>query len=137
MSSFFVGLQPAMVQIIPYMGLNFAIYDALTRNDRSIGLSGYAGSISGATSKMLVYPMDTIKKRLQYQSVFGSSSTAESSYKGMVDCFTTMWRNEGVSSLYRGLVPSVLKTSIGSGLSFTFFRMTKNILEEVHDSYHA
>ncbi|KAL3926135.1 MAG: hypothetical protein SGARI_005699, partial [Bacillariaceae sp.] len=53
MSSFFVGLQPAMVQIIPYMGLNFAIYDALTRNDRSIGLSGYAGSISGATSKML------------------------------------------------------------------------------------
>jgi Mitochondrial carrier protein len=44
-----------------------------------------------------------------------------------------MIRTEGVSSLYRGLVPSVLKTTIGSGLSFTFFRMTKNVLEEVHD----
>ena len=136
-SSFFVGVQPAMVQIIPYMGLNFTIYDALTKNDRSIGVSGYAGSISGATSKMLVYPMDTIKKRLQYQSVFGSTADSSARYSGMVDCFTTMLRKEGISSFYRGLVPSVLKTSIGSGLSFTFFRMTKNILEEVHDAYYS
>lgn len=133
--AFFVGLKPAIVQIVPYMGLNFAIYDSLTQGDRRIGLSGYAGSISGAVSKIVVYPCDTIKKRIQYQSVFGASTstTANYYYKGMWDCFVTMIRTEGISSLYRGLVPSVLKTAIGSGLSFTFFRMTKNGLEELHD----
>jgi solute carrier family 25 thiamine pyrophosphate transporter 19 len=137
-SAFFVGVRPAMVQIVPYMGLNFAIYDALTRGDRRIGLSGYAGSISGAISKMVVYPMDTVKKRLQYQSVFGSSPSNGMAgyYSGMWDCLVTMVRTEGFMSLYRGLVPSVLKTTIGSGLSFTFFRMTKNVLEEVHDHYY-
>ncbi|KAL3912534.1 MAG: hypothetical protein SGARI_001107, partial [Bacillariaceae sp.] len=126
-----------MVQIIPYMGINFAIYDALLTdgNNKSVGASGYAGSISGATSKILVYPMDTIKKRLQYQSVFGAPE-GRPYYVGMVDCFATMLKREGLSSLYRGLVPSVLKTTIGSGLSFTFFRMTKNVLEEVHDTYY-
>jgi solute carrier family 25 (mitochondrial thiamine pyrophosphate transporter), member 19 len=148
-SAFFVGVRPAVVQIIPYMGLNFAIYDALTQDDRRIGLSGYAGSVSGAVSKMIVYPCDTIKKRIQYQSVFGPSSemvTAAAAaagvgkyshnyyyYTGMWDCLVTMIRTEGITSLYRGLVPSVLKTTIGSGLSFTFFRMTKNALEEIHD----
>ncbi|KAG7343863.1 mitochondrial carrier protein [Nitzschia inconspicua] len=134
LAAFFVGVRPAVVQIIPYMGLNFAIYDSLTQGDRRIGLSGYAGSISGAVSKMIVYPCDTIKKRIQYQSVFGNSSVVgEHYYKGMWDCLITMIRTEGISSLYRGLVPSVLKTTIGSGLSFTFFRMTKNGLEELHD----
>jgi solute carrier family 25 (mitochondrial thiamine pyrophosphate transporter), member 19 len=133
-TAFFAGIRPAVVQIIPYMGLNFAIYDSLTRGDRRIGLSGYAGSISGAVSKIVVYPMDTVKKRMQVQSVFGVGG-GRHYYAGMWDCFSTMIRHEGVASLYRGLLPSVLKTSIGSGLSFSLFRMSKNVLEEIHNHF--
>jgi solute carrier family 25 thiamine pyrophosphate transporter 19 len=150
--AFFAGVNPAIVQIIPYMGFNFAIYDYLTQGEKGIGLSGYAGSISGAVSKMIVYPMDTVKKRIQVQSVFGTVASTTTSpptttipttgtvttrrYTGAIDCFVTMIRQEGIMSLYRGLLPSVLKTTIGSGLSFAFFRMTKNLLEDVHDQYH-
>mmetsp|Transcript_44103 Transcript_44103/g.47760 ORF Transcript_44103/g.47760 Transcript_44103/m.47760 type:complete len:396 (+) Transcript_44103:56-1243(+) len=137
---FYAGAAPAVVQTVPYMGLNFAIYDFLItqgKNDRSksIGLSGYAGSISGATSKIIVYPLDTVKKRIQIQSVFGSTSTTSVfyNYSGMWDCLTTMIRTEGIQGLYRGLFPSVLKSTLGSGLSFTFFRTTKNLLENIHD----
>jgi len=137
---FYAGAAPAVVQTIPYMGLNFAIYDFLItqgENDRSksIGLSGYAGSISGATSKIIVYPLDTVKKRIQIQSVFGSASTTTVlyNYSGMWDCLATMIRTEGIQGLYRGLFPSVLKSTLGSGLSFTFFRTTKNLLENIHD----
>lgn len=133
--AFFAGVRPAVVQIIPYMGLNFAIYDYLTQGDRRIGLSGYAGSISGAVSKIIVYPMDTVKKRMQAQSVFGVGGNDARIYTGMWDCLSTMIRHEGATSLYRGLVPSVLKTAIGSGLSFSLFRMAKNVLEEIHDQY--
>jgi solute carrier family 25 (mitochondrial thiamine pyrophosphate transporter), member 19 len=131
---FFAGIKPAVVQIVPYMGMNFAIYDALTRGDRSVGLSAYAGMISGAVSKLIVYPMDTVKKRLQAQSVFGPQiNSCGRYYTGLWHCLTTMIQKEGVVSLYRGIVPSVMKTTIGSGLSFSFFRMAKNGLEEIHD----
>ena len=62
---FFAGCSPTVLQIIPYMGCSFAIYDALTSGDRGVGLSAYAGSLAGAVSKTLVYPMDTVKKRLR------------------------------------------------------------------------
>mmetsp|Transcript_1242 Transcript_1242/g.2998 ORF Transcript_1242/g.2998 Transcript_1242/m.2998 type:complete len:398 (+) Transcript_1242:235-1428(+) len=138
---FYAGSATAVVQIVPYMGLNFAIYDFLiteredSRSSKSVGLSGYAGSISGAVSKVIVYPMDTIKKRIQIQSVFGASSSTGVSYNGMWDCLVTSIRMEGVFGLYRGLVPSVLKTTLGSGFSFTFYRSTKNLLESIHDQY--
>ena len=134
---FYAGATPALISIVPYMGLNFAIYDFLitqgednTTSKKSIGLSGYAGSISGAVSKIIVYPLDTVKKRIQIQSVYGSSSTY---YNGMWDCLATTIRIEGIQGLYRGLFPSVLKTTLGSGLAFTFFRTTKNLLESIHD----
>ncbi len=138
---FYAGSAPAVVQIVPYMGLNFAIYDFLItqgddhRSSKSVGLSGYAGSISGAVSKIIVYPMDTIKKRIQIQSVFSAPTSTGVIYDGMWDCLTTTIRTEGVFGLYRGLLPSVLKTTLGSGLSFTFFRSTKNLLERLHDHY--
>jgi solute carrier family 25 thiamine pyrophosphate transporter 19 len=68
---FYAGAFPAVIQIIPYMGMNFAIYDLLTSKERSVGLSAYAGSISGAVSKIMVYPMDTVKRRLQAEAFFG------------------------------------------------------------------
>ena len=140
-AGFYAGSAPAVVQIVPYMGLNFAIYDFLitqgedSKSSKSVGLSGYAGSISGAMSKIIVYPMDTIKKRIQFQSVFGAPTCTGVFYDGMWDCLATTIRMEGVLGLYRGLVPSVLKTTLGSGLAFTFFRSTKNLLENIHDDY--
>lgn len=130
--AFYAGYSPALVQIMPYMGLNFCIYEKLTKNDkRSIATSGFAGSISGALSKVVVYPIDTIKKRLQAQAVFGS---AGQDYSGMWDCFNKMLRNEGPTSFYRGLVPSVAKTAIATSLTFSLYRGTKNILEDFHRS---
>ena len=128
---FYAGVNPAVVQIIPYMGLNFGIYDTLTRGDKSVGLSAYAGSIAGAISKLLIYPVDTVKRRLQNQAFF--SGDIASPYKGMVDCVRRIAREEGFAGFYRGVVPSVLKTTIASSLSFSLFRFSKNALERIHD----
>lgn len=132
--AFYAGCFPASIQIIPYMGLNFAIYDYATSGDRAIGISAYAGTISGSVSKIIVYPIDTVKKRIQAQAVFGPVGDI---YFGMVDCFAKIWRNEGYRGFYRGLLPSVLKTGIATGLSFSLYRGTKNFLEELHDDMGA
>jgi solute carrier family 25 thiamine pyrophosphate transporter 19 len=129
--AFYAGGSTAALQIIPYMGLNFAIYDRLTAGDKRVTSSGIAGSISGGISKIIVYPMDTIKKRLQAQAVFGSSGDR---YDGLLDCFTKMLRREGFSAFYRGIVPSVAKTTIATSLTFSLYRGTKNFLENKHDA---
>lgn len=117
--------------------LFLSVYDAIIAGDKRVNASGYAGAISGATSKMLVYPIDTVKRRLQAQAFYDASlsgnRTNKQQYTGMVDCFLRILREESVASLYRGMFPSVLKTTIASSLSFALFRFAKNTLVYAHD----
>ena len=132
---FYAGASPALLQIIPYMGLNFAIYDFLSDHATAAN-SAYAGSISGALSKIAVYPLDTVKRRLQAQAFLtADKASGQTIYAGLCDCFRTIYQQEaGLPAFYRGMVPSVLKTAISSSLSFAFYRWTKNVLEATHDA---
>lgn len=142
----FGGCGPAVLGIIPYMGLNFALYDYLVRKGDKIavGDAGAAGAIAGGTSKLIVYPLDTVKKRLQAQtfnSFWGTSSGGAAvaanhvPYKNMVDCAARILKEEGFTTFYRGLVPTVIKTMGATGLTFSIFTFTKNTLETVHDCF--
>jgi Mitochondrial carrier protein len=137
LAGFYAGVRPAFVQIIPYMGINFALYEALSSSshDTSVGLAAYAGSISGAVSKMIVYPLDTVKRRLQAQTYRNSSAMTIQRYDGMMDCFVRVARQEGITGFYRGIVPSVLKTGLATSMSFAIFRWTTNRLERGHDHF--
>ena len=124
---FFAGSGPAVVQIIPYMGLNFSIYEFIvTQEITTVSTSGLAGAVSGGVSKIVVYPLDTVKKRMQVQAVSGQHQ-----YHNMIDCFIKVARTEGVRVLYNGLVPSVAKNTIATGLSFAFFTLAKNSLSSL------
>jgi len=129
---FYAGAVPAVAQIIPYMGINFALYDYLVRNgnEKNVGSAGVAGFISGGVSKVIAHPLDTVKKRLQAQTY---KATSKVGYQGMIDCIFTVTKEEGVLALYRGLVPTVLKSMVGTSLTFASFTLTKNVLESVHD----
>ena len=74
---FFAGSAPGFLQIVPYMGLNFALHDLfVTKSGGSSDsrVSGIAGMGAGAISKLLVYPLDTVKKRLQAQAFFSNKN---------------------------------------------------------------
>lgn len=129
---FYAGVAPALVQIVPYMGINFALYEALSKEQTSVSLSAYAGSVSGAVSKMIVYPLDTVKRRLQAQAFYASAIH----YNGMLDCFVRVAKEEGFNGFYRGIVPSVLKTGLATSMSFAIYRWSKNLLEASHDRYY-
>lgn len=130
-TGFYAGSGPAVLQIIPYMGLTFALYDYL-QNNQSIISSAYAGSVAGGISKLIVYPLDTGKRRLQGQAFYGTGTDKNiKPYTGLVDCWTRMIREEGgVASLYRGVVPSVLKTTIATSLSFAIYKGVMQVLEK-------
>jgi len=180
---FYAGSTPGLLQIVPYMGINFALHDVLVMLSGSSDsrVSGVAGMAAGVISKLLVYPLDTVKKRLQAQAFWGSSgpgseesavrkstkyTTALSKnpsmysnktrviravnnrevgkrpggpvvYGGMLDCFKQIAKREGMAAFYKGLIPSLLKSSVSTGASFWLFTLTKNILQSIHDSNHS
>mmetsp|Transcript_6548 Transcript_6548/g.12316 ORF Transcript_6548/g.12316 Transcript_6548/m.12316 type:complete len:153 (+) Transcript_6548:220-678(+) len=140
LKTLFAGSGPAVLGIVPYMGLNFALYDYLVRKGDRVNVrdAGAAGAISGGVSKFVVYPLDTIKKRLQaqaFETFWGSGIKRSTSahYKNMVDCGLSIFREEGVGAFYRGLVPTVMKTMMATSLTFAIFQLTKNTLQTMHD----
>ena len=121
---FFAGCGPAVLQIIPYMGLNFSLYEIIVNSEiTTVGVSGMAGAVAGGVSKICVYPLDTAKRRMQIEAVSGRYH-----YRNMIDCLIKIVSNEGVTVLYNGLVPSVCKSILGTSLSFAFFTLAKNSL---------
>lgn len=133
---FYAGVGPAIVLILPYMGLNFWLYEKIVQSSNRPVVSLYAGGIAGALSKCIVYPMDTIKRRLMVQAFYEKAATSRltgAPYSSALDCFQQIVKEEGFLSLYRGVATSVLKTTLSSGLSFGLFRLTKNSLETLYD----
>lgn len=64
------------------------------------GASGGAGCVSAVFSA----PLDIVKTRLMAQAG-GTNTEVKMRYKGVVDCFLRMSREEGVASLYKGFTP--------------------------------
>ncbi|KAJ1723648.1 mitochondrial aspartate-glutamate transporter agc1 [Coemansia erecta] len=61
------------------------------------------GAVAGVTGVSIIFPLDMVKTRLQNQKPVNGRLP----YRGGVDCFQQIVRNEGVRGLYRGLVPNL------------------------------
>ena len=146
---FYAGLPAAVYGVAPYIGLNFAFYDTFKRLTSPISSSlnsetplgfimkrtvdGLAGGLAGGTSKLLIYPMDTIKKRMQLQ-VLQSTVDMRSiealkvpHYTSINDCIRTTLRQEGVKGFFRGIVPTTLKSVVGTAVTFSAYEAAKDI----------
>jgi len=69
---------------------------------RDFGLLGIKnllmGGVAGMFAASVVYPMDMVKTRLQFQK-----STGTPLYNGTLDCFRKILASEGILGFYRGL----------------------------------
>jgi hypothetical protein len=61
-------------------------------------------------ARVLKMPMDVVKTRLMTQSSTGQ-------YKGLFDCLVTVAKDEGLTALFKGVVPRVILSIILSILS--------------------
>lgn len=140
------GVLPQLLSMGPTAALQFASYNLFTENwikwRRERGNAnelGYfnkfiCGALSGAVSKTLIYPLDTVRKRLQVQGFeAGRSSLGETpQYKGMTNCIATIFRQEGMTAFYKGYVPGMGKALLASGLYFSLFEVFKVMVVKQH-----
>ena len=59
------------------------------------------GVVAGIAGTLVVYPIDSVKTRLQNQKTGGRAG--EIMYNGYVDCFKKVRQYEGIRALYNGL----------------------------------
>jgi solute carrier family 25 thiamine pyrophosphate transporter 19 len=132
---FFRGLGAANVQIVPYMGLFFAAYEALRPALADSGLplawmgtaDGAAALLASVLSKTAVYPLDTVRKRLQVQGpsrrLYVHRNIPE--YRsGVLGTVKDILRKEGVRGMYRGLTVGLAKAAPASAVTmWTFERV--------------
>lgn len=121
---FFQGVTAALGQIIPYMGLFFASYEALklplAELDLPVGSGdALAGVLASVASKTAVFPLDTIRKRLQVQGPTRSRYVHRNipTYTGVAQALGLILRRESARGLYRGLPVSLIKAAPASAVT--------------------
>ncbi|CAI7657050.1 unnamed protein product [Penicillium manginii] len=73
-----------------------------------------AGAMAGVVTVYATMPFDSVKTRLQ--AVDGNQR-----YRGSLDCFRSVITQEGISALWRGTTPRLVRLSVSGALSFSIY----------------
>ncbi|KAF2808639.1 mitochondrial carrier [Mytilinidion resinicola] len=139
---FFRGLGAGVSQIVPYMGLFFAGYEALkpVLSKDVVPLPfGSSDAVSGVVASVLaktaVYPLDTTRKRLQVQGPTRSQYVHRNIplYKGVISTVGRIWKNEGRRGMYRGLTVSLMKAAPASAVTMWTYERTMGVLTSMDE----
>ncbi|CAN6600971.1 mitochondrial thiamine pyrophosphate carrier 1 [Trichomonascus vanleenenianus] len=128
---FWRGAAPAVLSIVPYMGVFFVVYEkgrVLLASQATLDLlpapEATSGFVAGVIAKTVVFPLDVIRKRLQVQG------PARSSFAGghiplyptnVVSCARQIVLTEGVRGLYKGFFISLVKNAPASAVTIWTF----------------
>jgi solute carrier family 25 phosphate transporter 23/24/25/41 len=139
--AFYKGWLPSVIGVVPYVGLNFAVYESLKElcmkqqglaheSELSVVTRLGCGALAGSVGQTVAYPLDVVRRRLQVSGWSGSKGgTAQGPvYRGMVDCFVGTVRNEGLSALFKGLAPNYVKVVPSIAIAFVSFEQLKRLL---------
>ena len=122
-SGLYRGFVISCVGIFVYRGLYFGLYDSLRpillKEDASFILSFALGYSVTVVAGLLSYPIDTIRRRMMM------TSGEAVKYKGSVDCFLQILKNEGFMSMMKGAGANILRAVAGAGVLSGFDKIVQ------------
>ncbi|ODQ77531.1 hypothetical protein BABINDRAFT_172841 [Babjeviella inositovora NRRL Y-12698] len=137
------GLVPIVFGYLPTWMIYFTVYEkckpVISRNlDHEFGSYVLSAICAGAASSILTNPIWVVKTRLMLQTGSGSlmnptfdpkikSRASHYYYKGTIDAFRKMYKYEGLTVFYSGLVPSLFGL-MHVGLQFPVYEKLKKFL---------
>merc|ERR1712130_213899 len=120
------GIGVSITGIIPYRGVYFGLFDTLSgynpyqksENNFVRALSKFGcAQFSAIAAGYASYPFDTVRRRLQMQS---EKPESEWVYKGTLDCFGKILKEEGTTALFKGAGANALRT-VGAALVLVLY----------------
>lgn len=143
------GWVPSVIGVIPYVGLNFAVYGTLkdmavkaqgldSARELSVPVALACGGVAGAIGQTVAYPFDVCRRKLQVSGWDGAKALADPAaagaknipvrYTGMMDCFIKVVKYEGVGALFHGLSANYVKVAPSIAIAFVTYEEIKKIL---------
>jgi len=123
------GIVPALI-LTSNGAIQFVIYEELKQRfikpDISILNQGFSihyffmGAFSKAIASTLTYPYQVVKSRIQQRQIGKSLQ-----YRGIIQSFILIIRNEGVIGIYKGLGANLLRVMPHSALTFVVYEFCK------------
>ncbi|KAJ3260842.1 hypothetical protein HK103_007405 [Boothiomyces macroporosus] len=132
--SIYQGYGVGLAGIVGYRGVQFGLNDTikgLNPYDKETSFRGIlskwiTAQVSVIASSYPVYPLDTIRRRLQMQS---EKPINERIYNGTFDCFKKIVKNEGVTALFKGAGANVFR-SVGAALVLVLYGEVQAIIKQ-------
>uniref|UniRef100_A0A671VES4 Solute carrier family 25 member 23b n=1 Tax=Sparus aurata TaxID=8175 RepID=A0A671VES4_SPAAU len=131
--AFYRGYLPNTLGIIPYAGIDLAVYETLKNAwlqrycvdsaDPGVLVLLGCGTISSTCGQLASYPLALIRTRMQAQA-----TTEDKPKLTMVGQFKYIISHEGVPGLYRGITPNFLKVIPAVSISYVVYEHMKKVL---------
>uniref|UniRef100_A0A4W3JI77 EF-hand domain-containing protein n=1 Tax=Callorhinchus milii TaxID=7868 RepID=A0A4W3JI77_CALMI len=131
--SFYKGYFPNTLGIIPYAGIDLAIYETMKNmyvqhsggnvSQPSVFVLLGCGTISSTCGQLASYPLALIKTQMQAQA--GSTGSPQ---LNMIHIFKRILKQDGFLGLYRGLAPNFLKVIPAVSISYVVYENMKHML---------
>mmetsp|Transcript_40431 Transcript_40431/g.72625 ORF Transcript_40431/g.72625 Transcript_40431/m.72625 type:complete len:322 (-) Transcript_40431:172-1137(-) len=138
------GWVPSVIGVVPYVGLNFAVYGTMkdvmiaqygvkSERDLSVITKLGCGAVAGTIGQTVAYPFDVARRRLQMVGMKEAAASTIShthiegpmNYTGMMDCFMKTVRYEGFGALFKGLMPNYVKVVPSIAIAFVTYEKLK------------
>mmetsp|Transcript_112630 Transcript_112630/g.313292 ORF Transcript_112630/g.313292 Transcript_112630/m.313292 type:complete len:295 (+) Transcript_112630:111-995(+) len=94
---------------------------------QSAGVRFLASAVGAAVAEAVTLPTDVAKVRLQVQN----SSGGEARYRGIVDCVVKVGKVEGLSALWKGLVPALVRQVSYHSFTFVLYEPLKAMVSSL------
>lgn len=132
-AAFYKGYVPNMLGIIPYAGIDLAVYETLKNkylqqygtntSDPGVFVLLACGTVSSTCGQLASYPLALVRTRMQAQA-----ATEGNQQVTMTGLFRQILQSEGPMGLYRGLAPNFLKVVPAVSISYVVYEHLKTQL---------
>lgn len=127
--AFYKGYIPNLIGIIPYAGIDLAVYESLKNtwlshhkdspNPGVLVLLG-CGTISSTCGQLASYPLALVRTRMQAQASF--NATDQPSMSSLLKKIVV---KDGFFGLYRGILPNFMKVIPAVSISYVVYEYMK------------
>ncbi|XP_003975679.2 calcium-binding mitochondrial carrier protein SCaMC-1-like [Takifugu rubripes] len=128
--AFYKGYVPNLVGIIPYAGIDLAVYESLkgawlsyhpkdSANPGVMVLVG-CGTVSSTCGQLASYPLALVRTRMQAQASLDAS--VQTSMTGLIK---KILAKDGFLGLYRGILPNFMKVIPAVSISYVVYEYMK------------
>ncbi|KAG9269968.1 calcium-binding mitochondrial carrier protein SCaMC-2-A [Astyanax mexicanus] len=133
MTAFYKGYVPNMLGIVPYAGIDLAVYETLKNTwlqqygtdstNPGVFVLLACGTISSTCGQLASYPLALVRTRMQAQATVDGSSQVS-----MSGLFKQIMKTEGPTGLYRGMTPNFMKVIPAVSISYVVYEHIKSTL---------